>query len=106
MRATNGNEPKRSAPVVVAVAGLLGSIALFLWTSALEREQAQVRFEQAANDRTLAVKSGIDKSLNAIESMAAFYRANSDVSREEFKTFVQPFFGQGLGLQALEWILI
>lgn len=100
----NGNELKRLTPVVVVVAGLIGSIALFLWTSALEREQAQVRFEQAASDRALAVKRGIDKSLNAIESLEAFYRATANVSREEFKTFVQPFFSQGLGLQALEWI--
>lgn len=100
----NGSELKRLTPVVVAVAGLIGSIALFLWTSALEREQAQVRFEHAASDRVLAVKRGIDRSSNAIESLEAFYRATAPVSREEFKAFVQPFFSQGLGLQALEWI--
>lgn len=100
----NGNQIKRLTPVVVAVAGLIGSIALFLWATALEREQAQVRFEQAASDRSLALKRGIDRGLNAIESLEAFYRATANVGREEFKTFVQQFFSQGFGLQALEWI--
>ncbi len=66
MSAMNGSEFKRLTPVVVAVAGLIGSSTLFLWTSSLEREQAQVKFEYAASDRALAVKRGIDKSFTWI----------------------------------------
>jgi PAS domain S-box-containing protein len=100
----NGIKLKYVTPAVVALAGLLGSVALFLWSSALEQEQAQVRFQRAASDRVLAVQSGIGRSADAIESLEAFYRASEQVGRDEFRTFVQPFFSQGLGLQALEWL--
>ena len=77
----NRSKLKFATPAIVALAGLLGSLGLFLWSSSVEKEQARVRFQQAASDRVLAVKSGLDRSMNAIRSLEAFYNASEDVDR-------------------------
>ncbi len=102
--AVAGIKLKHVVPVAVAFFGLLGSIAFLFWTSSLERDQTLTRFRQTAGDRIAHVESGIVKTLNAMESLQAFFGASERVTRDEFKTFVQPLLFQGLGLQALEWI--
>jgi len=95
---------KRFVPIVIAVVGLVGAVGFYVWTSALERDQTETRFHETASHRVVAVMAGIDKAVDAVELLGAFFDAAPSVNREEFRAFVQPMFTQGLGLQAIEWI--
>ena len=51
------------------------------------------------------IGKAIDHNRLALESARSYYVADhAGVNRHEFHTFVQPFFAQMAGLQALEWV--
>ena len=97
-------ELKRAAPGAVAIAGVIGAIVFFVWTSTLERDQTEERFRRLASNLLLTVDIGVQESSHAIESVGAFLDASETINRDQFKTIVQPLFSRELGLQALEWI--
>jgi PAS domain S-box-containing protein len=70
-----------------------------------EWQQLRKDFSHAAGERASVISRAIDHNCLAMESTRSFCVADHEgVCRDEFHTFVQPFFAHMAGLQALEWV--
>jgi len=84
--------------------GLLVSVQLFLTAKQYEHERINSQFLEAAKDRVTLLQQEINASLYEVESLGAFYSASDNISRVQFRAFVQPFLAHNPAIQALEWI--
>ncbi|MGB0388034.1 MAG: CHASE domain-containing protein [Ardenticatenaceae bacterium] len=92
-------------PVILAVCvGTILSLVAFLIVRTLEQQRIAVELELAAEEQVSALNRNLERNLNELESVAAFYAASNQVDRDEFQQFVQPFLGGNSSIQALEWI--
>jgi PAS domain S-box-containing protein len=65
----------------------------------------RIDFIHTASERASVITKAIDHNCLVLESTRSFYVADDKgVRRDEFHTFVQPFFSHMVGLQALEWV--
>ncbi len=90
--------------ILVLVIGMVLSVVY--WRYAGESDQARIRAELKIDAEHIA--SGVDKWLEEaqehLEALAAFYRSNEKITRENFKTFAELYLGDKSGIQAVEWI--
>jgi len=89
---------------VIFTIGLLISLQLFFSAKQYENERINSRFLEAAKDRITLLQQEINASLYEVETLGAFYSASDQISREQFRAFVQPFLAHNPAIQALEWI--
>jgi serine/threonine-protein kinase len=88
---------------------LLGvGVTAFLFAVTRVRNSARERaeFARAAEDVATDVRAKLEPPLEVVRSIASFFDASEDVSRAEFKTFVEPALQHHPGIRALEWIPI
>jgi diguanylate cyclase (GGDEF)-like protein/PAS domain S-box-containing protein len=90
--------------LVSLFSGLCLSGLLFNTSLQLERTKVHEEFALASEDRASAIERAIKSKLLVIEAMQSFFLASEDVSRDQFREFVQPFLRTEPGIQALEWI--
>ena len=96
---------RRYIPAALTLgAGVVLSIVLF--SLIREREQAltQAVFEREASIRVAAIQSGIDRSLEVVESIGGLYAASDKIERRDFRAFVQEPLSRHKDIQALEWV--
>ncbi len=85
--------------------GVCISVAAFRTVRTAEWQQMRTDFSRAAGERASVITKAIDHNCLALESTGSYYVADHEgVQRDEFHTFVQPFFSHMAGLQALEWV--
>mgnify|MGYP000331622689 CR=1 FL=1 len=89
---------------IIFTVGLLISLQLFFSAKQYEDERINSRFLEAAKDRITLLQQEINASLYEVETLGAFYTASDQISREQFRAFVQPFLAHNPAIQALEWI--
>jgi len=90
--------------LLVLLLGIGISVAAFRAVRNAEWQSVQRDFDHAASDRAAVITKAIDDNWLALESTRSYYAADHEgVRRDEFHTFVQPFFSHMVGLQALEW---
>jgi CHASE1-domain containing sensor protein len=93
------------APAVILLLGSTISAAAFWAVRAAERRHIRTDFLRAAGERASVISRAIEHNCLALESTRSFCVADHEgVERDEFHTFVQPFFSHMAGIQALEWI--
>ncbi len=64
----------------------------------------QAEFNQQADRLNVALQQSINKNLEFLYSLEAFYRASTEVSRQDFKQFVQPALSRNSAIHSVNWI--
>jgi signal transduction histidine kinase/ActR/RegA family two-component response regulator len=77
----------------------------FVAFNQFEQEKIRVNLKEKGKDRISTFQELIDKNIEEIFSLAAFFNASEEVERLEFRAFTQAILTHHPGLQALEWIL-
>ncbi len=89
---------------LVVVLGASFSAGVFFITKNYYRAQAQRDFERPAGQYKAAVERTVDRYLEVIDSIGAFFTATNSVDRWEFYKFVEEKQPRYPGLKALEWV--
>lgn len=90
--------------IITAILGITLSILLFLFIVDFEKTQNENKFERTATEYTANFERQINKDLESLHSIAAFYDNSSFVSRIEFKNFVAHILARTDTFKALEWV--
>ncbi len=69
-----------------------------------EQEKIKIEFEGLAKSKALAIEREVERSLEVLLSMRSFYDSSEEVSREEFRQFVNSALSRLESIQGLEWI--
>ncbi len=69
-----------------------------------ERQKIFMEFEALAKSKALAIEREVDRSLEVLLSLKSFYQSSEEVSREEFKQFVNSPLSRLESIQGLEWV--
>ncbi|MES9831544.1 MAG: ATP-binding protein [Candidatus Thiodiazotropha sp. DIVDIV] len=88
---------------LVALIGALISYALFIQSVNWEKQQVEIAFKEASQDRILLIQREIKFSLGIIRDIASFIEASESVGRREFRKFVGPALKNQAGIKALIW---
>jgi signal transduction histidine kinase len=88
----------------VALIGLIISIGLFFQSLYWEKQQAEIAFQETAQDRILLIQREIKFSLGIIQDIASFIEASEVVARREFRKFVGPALKNQAGIKTLAWV--
>jgi HD-GYP domain-containing protein (c-di-GMP phosphodiesterase class II) len=107
--AANGKTPNharsRRAIVVTLCFGVVLAIDAFLLASSYESRLEWFRFSAVAEDRTLAMRAGVGRYMDALDDLRAFVVAGrGGIDRGVFQAVATRILGRTAGIQALEWI--
>ncbi|MDA1137645.1 MAG: CHASE domain-containing protein [Planctomycetota bacterium] len=92
-------------PIALAVGiGTLLSVLAFRFVGNLQDGKIRSEFERDAGDVASLLQKTVDQTLYELESITSFFRASGEVSRSQFKEFVQSHLARTKSIQALEWI--
>ncbi|NCA69317.1 MAG: hypothetical protein EOM91_04295 [Sphingobacteriia bacterium] len=92
------------APIaLVAILGILATGFLFGYVSGVERQHARNAFNDAARDRLWALRRETGYVLGSVRHIASFFGASQEVTRRQFREFVDPMLSRYPGTQALLW---
>ncbi|MEG4963888.1 MULTISPECIES: CHASE domain-containing protein [unclassified Microcoleus] len=75
--------------------------AALVWHS--ENQRMQVQFHQQADRLNVTLHQSINNNLEALYSLQAFYNASTEVSRQDFKQFVQPQLSRNSAMYSVNW---
>ena len=76
--------------------------AAVVWHS--ENQRMQAEFHQQADRLNVALQQSINKNLEFLYSLEGFYRASTEVSRQDFKQFAQPALARNTAIHSVNWI--
>ncbi|MEG4517434.1 MULTISPECIES: CHASE domain-containing protein [unclassified Microcoleus] len=76
--------------------------AAVVWHS--ENHRMQAEFHQQADRLNVALQQSINKNLEFLYSLEAFYSASTEVSRQDFKQFTQPALARNTAIHSVNWI--
>ncbi len=106
-----GNKHSRHILIAaIAVSGIALSIFVFLSSYNKDEKFRQEQFDNAVENRYLALKIEIDNNLLVLESAQVLYISTQDLKRSElmdrveFRDFANLAMKRHAGIQALEWI--
>ncbi|MBU2513679.1 PAS domain S-box protein [bacterium] len=80
------------------------SLIIFFNVHKNEETRNELVFEQRANIIYQSLRGKFKDYIDVLFSIERLFSASSEVSRKEFRDFVQYALNQGPGIQALEWI--
>ena len=89
---------------MVAVMGLSLTILLSIQSFSWEKNQAEITFQEASQERLLVVQREITQALDIVQDLASFFEASAVVGRRDFRKFVGPVLKRHSGIQSLQWI--
>ena len=89
---------------LVIVAGCLLSVVSFNVVATTESERARIHFDRAASDRISGDGRSIQESIEAVDSVVAFFAAHGDTNKGAFDAFATSSLEHHNSIQAHEWI--
>jgi len=92
------------AAVLILCIGVTLSIVSFNLVLDWEYRYIQEDFDHVAENHLSALKKTLRGQMIMLESIRSFYNSSIHIDRHGFAQFVQPFFSNIEGIQALEWI--
>jgi signal transduction histidine kinase len=96
---------REELPIILVVClGIGFSTGIFFITKNYYQAQAKQEFERPAAQYKAAVERAIDRYLDVINSVGAFFTATNSVDRWEFYKFVEDKRPRYPGLKAVEWV--
>lgn len=90
--------------LLVALIGVLLSLATFQVIRNQDHQSSQDSITQAAIEQISAVEKSIVAELTLLRSIVGFINGSSDVSRAEFRLFLKTILTGNKSFQAMEWI--
>ncbi|MEG4392979.1 CHASE domain-containing protein [Microcoleus sp. BROC3] len=69
-----------------------------------ENQRMQAEFHQQADRLNVALQQSINKNLEFLYSLEAFYSASTEVTRQDFKQFAQPALSRNSAIHSVNWI--
>jgi len=100
----NGNLIYQSIVItLIFILGIALSVAAFFQVRSWEQTEFQNLFEISARNRLAAFHADIVSHQEVVSSLAALFTASENVSREEFRVFVQEHLSTHPDIQALGW---
>jgi len=90
--------------ILTVVVGVFLSVLMSQLVARWENQQSHVSFDKAAQDRSTAIERTATYNLQMLQAIYSFYKASNEISRQEFRIFVQHFLDTRPGIQALAWI--
>ena len=90
--------------LLVAGLGVDISIAASVRSFNWEKNQVNIEFREASQDRILVAQRGLQNSFRRVEDIASFFEASATVGRREFRKFVGPALKLDPEIKALEWV--
>ncbi len=92
-----------TALLVAAGLGIFVTGLLYFGAKQFEKKRLREQVEFQAFESGLALQSGLDYGLEAIQALNSFFRASQHVDADEFETFTRYLLESDSGIQALEW---
>lgn len=89
---------------LAALVGIVFSVVFTEFMTIHIQEDAYFEFERDSNERFLAIKNDLLRTLNSLEDISSFYAGSSFVSQEEFGKFAQPLLLRNKGIRVLAWV--
>lgn len=96
--------PHIIVPTLTFIIGLVLSIATFMMVTDWDDTELQRVFESNAHNRLSGMKAAIIRHQDVVNSIAGLFSSSSEVSRKEFRFFVQDALSRQPSIHALEWI--
>ena len=90
-------------PLIVII-GFSICIGVLFFLNNLEYKRCVTNFEQDYYNRVTVIKKNLDLIVFSMKSIKSFYTGSQEVTREEFNNFVDHFFIEINGIQAIKWI--
>jgi CHASE1-domain containing sensor protein len=90
--------------IVVLAIGMAISIGTIMLRLNVERNSITHNFQDDAALRAAELEQEIESSLQVLESLRSFFHASENVTRREFRIFIEPMLAVHHEIQALEWI--
>ncbi len=92
-------------PAYITVAILLTmTIGVFSAIKGWETQRFISDFNNHANHMTDAFETNLSSHMEILNSVDQFYRSSTEVTRNDFSSFVSPFFTQYSGIESLGWV--
>lgn len=85
------------------ILGLLGTVLIFFVVRNLEDQTARSDFATVAEQRLVLIDSSIQRSVDTVLAVGAYFDATSSISRTQFKNLTSPILDRHPSLQALAW---
>jgi two-component system sensor histidine kinase/response regulator len=109
----SGKSPGRTAlrtyrrhllvPLAVLAGGFLLTGVLFWWADTVSRHNLQRSFRESAKERFDIIREELNHGMTQIEALQRLYRILPEMSRAEFRGFVEPALATK-GTQSMVWI--
>ncbi|TKJ45035.1 hypothetical protein CEE34_10515 [Candidatus Aerophobetes bacterium Ae_b3a] len=90
--------------LLTVIIGVTLSIGFFFFRRTMEYDMMKTGFQHDARLYTTYLTKDIEANLDAVSATSSLFASSDDVTRLEFRTFVQPLLAIHPGIQALEWI--
>ena len=78
-------------------------IAVFIWVSKLELEKTHLDFKEISTHSHQQLRSSFESYLDSVAYIQQFFSSSSEVTRKDFKLFVDYALESKKGIQALSW---
>ena len=95
--------PAKLPALLVLVAGLCLAVLLAVETKRSQKEALERELRKLSQDRAELIRGQVLRSMEVLHALAGLYRTDANVTREEFRTFVEPTLSRQPELQALAW---
>ncbi|MCW1921374.1 CHASE domain-containing protein [Luteolibacter arcticus] len=95
--------PAKLPALLVLVAGLCLAVLIAVETKRGQQEALERELRKLAQDRAELIRGQVLRSMEVLHALAGLYRTDAEVTREEFRTFVEPTLSRQPELQALAW---
>lgn len=89
---------------ILAALGVLLSGGAYQWAYQQEQERLFQRFEFLAKERAAVMQAAIDRALESLQAIGAFYAASQNVTREEFSVFLSDRLALHPDIHGIEWL--
>ena len=87
----------------IALVGIAGCAGMYYALGLWEQGRRETDFRLQVQQRFHTLEKHVRSTLEAVESVAAFFRASQYVEPEEFKTFTRPLLASHPGLHEVGW---
>ncbi len=95
--------PGKAPAILVLVVGLLVSVMITNQVVQERRASMELEIRKLAQDRAELIRIQLMRSMEVLHALAALFRTDQEVTREEFRTFVEQILVHQPELQALAW---
>jgi PAS domain S-box-containing protein len=90
--------------IVIGVAGVAVTVAVWRGLVERERELRQTEFELDAEARVRSIERRLNQHVEVVFSLSAFYASSQQVEREEFRRFTESLLPRYGEIRALAWV--